>query len=180
MCERQWGVVAPIALANELHPTKNGRLSAENLPFGSNRSVWWLCPKCGKEYYMRVCNRTFLGQGCKQCNLKKLSVRVKCVETGEVFDSITAAARAHNLKTVTSICKVLSGERSVAAGCHWEYADRTSIKLRKKQPVHCIELDITFKTMAEAERETGVDHHTISRCLKGDIEMAGGYHWRYL
>ncbi len=167
-------------IANELHPTKNGRLSAENLPFGSNRSVWWRCPKCGKEYYMRVCNRTFLGQGCKQCNLKKLSVRVKCVETGEVFDSITAAARAHNLKTVTSICKVLSGERSVAAGCHWEYADRTSIKLRTKQPVYCIELDKTFKTMAEAERETRVDHHTISRCLKGDIEMAGGYHWRYL
>lgn len=36
-----------------------------------------------------------------------------------------------------------------------------------------------YKTIREAERETGTDHSVISRCCKGRVKSAGGFRWRY-
>ena len=49
----------------------------------------------------------------------------------------------------------------------------------KSKPVICVETDIRYFGLMEAERQTGVHHGNISRCLKGRTEKAGGYHWRY-
>ena len=45
--------------------------------------------------------------------------KVKCLETNEIFESITAAKK----KYPGCISKVLSGERELAAGFHWEYVN---------------------------------------------------------
>lgn len=36
-----------------------------------------------------------------------------------------------------------------------------------------------YQTVREAERETGVDHTTISRCCKNKQKTAGGFCWKY-
>ena len=32
-------------LVEEWHPTKNGELKPSEVTFGSNKKVWWKCPK---------------------------------------------------------------------------------------------------------------------------------------
>jgi len=57
--------VAP-ELAAEWHPTKNGGLRPEDLPFGSHRKGWWLCPK-GHAYQALVSSRYHRSSGCRRC-----------------------------------------------------------------------------------------------------------------
>lgn len=166
-------------IAKELHPTRNDNVSAERISAGCNYKLWWRCSKCGNEYPMRVCNRTYLGQGCKQCNSTLLCIKVKCVETGVIYPSISDAAAANGLKGSSSINKVLKGERNTAAGYHWTYAETFPPRRRKSHSIYCVELDRVFVNIAEAERITCIDHHTISRCLRGQTATAGGYHWIY-
>lgn len=58
-------------LAKELHPTKNGNLSAQDLTRSSNKKVWWL-GKCGHEWQASVASR-YDGRGCPLC-LKEFKI----------------------------------------------------------------------------------------------------------
>lgn len=42
------------------------------------------------------------------------------------------------------------------------------------------ELIKTYPSIAEAERQTGIDNRSISACCKGKYKTAGGYVWRYV
>lgn len=54
--------------------------------------------------------------------------KVKCVETGEVFDSLLLAAQSRGLKGSNSICAAIkNGGR--AGGYHWEYYKPTEVEL---------------------------------------------------
>lgn len=46
--------------------------------------------------------------------------------------------------------------------------------------VYCCELDQTFNSISEAERETGIWHQSIGRCCKGRQQTAGKMHWKYV
>lgn len=50
----------------------------------------------------------------------------------------------------------------------------------KSMPVLCVETKITYFGLMEAERQTGISHANICRCLKGRSGKAGGYHWEYV
>lgn len=50
---------------------------------------------------------------------------------------------------------------------------------RKKIAVVCIETNIRYDGLRDAERDTNIQHSEISACCKGKRESAGGYHWRY-
>lgn len=52
-------------LAAQLHPLRNGALTALDLSSGLARSVWWLCPN-GHEWQASVAGRV-AGRGCAQC-----------------------------------------------------------------------------------------------------------------
>lgn len=56
-------------LASEWHPTKNGTLKPTDFTKGSEKKVWWICPR-GHEYPARISNRTH-GRGCSVCNREK-------------------------------------------------------------------------------------------------------------
>ena len=43
----------------------------------------------------------------------------------------------------------------------------------------CIDNGILYHSLTAAEKATGVDHSSISRCCKGKTLTAGGYYWRY-
>lgn len=52
-------------------------------------------------------------------------VRIKCVETGEIFNSISAAARAtgRNRKSIAEAADYTRGKNE-SCGIHWEWVDR--------------------------------------------------------
>ena len=56
-------------IAKEWHPYRNEDLTPDQLTYGSNKKVWWLCPK-GHEYQAKVNNRT-KGTGCPICNKER-------------------------------------------------------------------------------------------------------------
>jgi len=53
-------------LAQEWHPTKNGTLSPQDVVYGSDRKVWWLCEK-GHEWKSAISSRVN-GSGCPVCS----------------------------------------------------------------------------------------------------------------
>jgi DNA-directed RNA polymerase subunit RPC12/RpoP len=54
-------------VAAEWHPTKNKGKKPEEYSFGSQKKVWWLCPK-GHEYQSVIGGRTVRGRGCPECS----------------------------------------------------------------------------------------------------------------
>ena len=46
--------------------------------------------------------------------------KVRCVETGEIFESQKAASKFCNVHEC-NICKCLKGNRITSGGYHWEY-----------------------------------------------------------
>lgn len=53
-------------LVKEWHPTKNGDLKPTMVTPFTSKKVYWLCPN-GHTYQASLCNRTRLGQGCREC-----------------------------------------------------------------------------------------------------------------
>lgn len=61
-------------------------------------------------------------ENVRKANQKRFAKKVLCVETKIVYDSLTEAKVAVNLKTHSHICQCCNGERKTAGGYHWEYA----------------------------------------------------------
>lgn len=51
--------------------------------------------------------------------------RVKCIETGIIYESASEASQAIGGKTSAHIGQVCNGKRKTAYKCHWEWAERT-------------------------------------------------------
>ena len=49
---------------------------------------------------------------------------VRCIETGEVFESAAAASRATPKTSQSKICMVCRGQRNICGGYHWEYVNK--------------------------------------------------------
>lgn len=58
-------------IAKEWHPTRNGKLTPENVSYGTKKKVWWLCNE-GHFYQASVYSRTKLNSGCTYCWNRKL------------------------------------------------------------------------------------------------------------
>ena len=55
-------------LAKEWHPTLNNGLLPSNVTPGSNKTVYWQCPKCNYVWPAKVNNRAILKSiMCKYC-----------------------------------------------------------------------------------------------------------------
>lgn len=46
--------------------------------------------------------------------------------------------------------------------------------------VLCIETNVVYYGMREAERQANIASGSISKCCKGDLQTAGGYHWKVI
>lgn len=53
---------------------------------------------------------------------KTISKRVRCVETGEIFDSIMEVERKIGLPN-SNVSRCCKGKRKTCGGYHWEYVD---------------------------------------------------------
>lgn len=64
-------------------------------------------------------------------------------------------------------------------------AEKARMKMQGKnssrsKKVRCIEKNIIYEALREAERQLGIPATNISRACKGKIKTAGGYHWEYV
>lgn len=66
-------------IANEWHPTKNGKLTPEEVTIGSHKIVWWL-GSCGHEWEATVKDRV-QGRGCPICAGKRVVEGVNDIQT---------------------------------------------------------------------------------------------------
>ena len=100
-------------------------------------------------------------------------IRVRCIETGKVYESMTLAARALHT-SVSSISLALHGGGS-AGGHHWESLDAPKYRKRPKQiKVRCIDTGFVYGSIEEASKATGINRGAIGSAASG---MAGGYRW---
>ena len=66
-------------LAKEWHPTKNGKLTPDEVTTGSHKKVWWL-GSCGHEWETAVKDRV-QGRGCPICAGKRIVAGVNDLQT---------------------------------------------------------------------------------------------------
>lgn len=135
-----------------------------------------------------------LGKKVSEESIKKraktVSVKVRCVETGVIYDSIKYVREELGVQHVWACC---NGKRKTACGYHWEYVNNnnknkkktvtesTKEKLKEavknKMQVRCIETNIVYCSQSEASRQTGISQSSISSVCRGETITAGGYHW---
>lgn len=58
-------------IARQWHPTKNGKLTPDQVAPASNKKVWWICEQ-GHEYQAIIGSRTQRFSGCPYCTNKKV------------------------------------------------------------------------------------------------------------
>ena len=116
---------------------------------------------------------------------EKTSIKVICLETKEIYDSISEASRITGINR-KGINRCILEQQRVAGGYHWAVADNNTsieeinIKFENNKTntkkVQCIETGEIFSSIANATRKYGGD---IKACVKGRQKTAGGFHWRY-
>lgn len=57
---------------------------------------------------------------------------------------------------------------------------RARINNNLSQPVKCIETNVIYPSIMEAQRQTGIFNTAIGKVCKGERKTAGHYHWVYI
>lgn len=112
---------------------------------------------------------------------------VICIETGEIFDSVAAAARRYNINRSQIIIACQQHQRMVDGKHFWylkDYNNATEIVIPPpgntiKRKVICLETGTIFETIRAAAKWLGMVHGAVSRACRIHY-AAGGYHFRYL
>lgn len=106
--------------------------------------------------------------------------RVVCIETGEIFESITAASEWAG----KNVHEALRGRNKTAGGYHWQYTDppseAESAKKPYRQSVICLETGEIFESVRAAAKFAGISPCTVGDALHKRRLTAGGYHWEYV
>lgn len=107
--------------------------------------------------------------------------RVRCKETGVVYESIAQAARETGVSERNIQAAV--NRHGTAKGFHFYYADEPDdpepddlLSSKRGIRVRCVETGVVYKTITQAAKETGASRAGICGAASG---MAGGYHWEY-
>jgi len=122
--------------------------------------------------------------GLKPHNLK--AVHKYSLDKGEYlesFESLTAAAKSINAKSINSIKAVCNGKQTSAGGYIWSYNKVSLVfskdKKYKLQPVLQYTIDDIFikkwESIKQASKELGISN--INRAISKNL-TAGGYRWK--
>lgn len=115
--------------------------------------------------------------------------RVICIETNEVFESISQAASKLDCKTVETIARVCRGERPTFQGYHYAFLDENDKPIldkirfdakRSRKKTLCVETGVVFEDSKKASDWLKVSRNAVSMCCRGLCETCGGYHWKYV
>lgn len=116
---------------------------------------------------------------------------VVCVETGKRYESIKAASAEYGDRQVNArsgigcCCK---NPYRTFDGKHWCYPDDLESRIDnaeeyavpRKTAVQCLETGKMYESIADASRDTGINHNSIRAVARGDRHKAGGYTWEYV
>ena len=61
-------------LAQEWHPTKNQKLTPRDVTAGSDKKIWWQCPKGQGHHWQSKVNNRANGNGCPYCSGRRASM----------------------------------------------------------------------------------------------------------
>lgn len=111
----------------------------------------------------------------REKGLTNLPRPVVCLDTGVRYASISEASRALSLSNIPS---VLAGNRRLAGGFRWAYAEEVEAnaqeQLRAKQystrRVLCVETGEVFASLTEAAKAKGISSSHITSVCKGLLE----------
>lgn len=115
-------------LAKQWHPTKNGKLTANDVTVNSDIKVWWMCPK-GHEYLAGICHRN-AGTGCPICCGKKVLVGYNDLAT--LRPDIALEWNASRNGTLTAENITLGSDKKVWWKCYKGHEWQTSVAHRVK------------------------------------------------
>lgn len=103
-------------------------------------------------------------------------IRIRCVETGEEFESIQKAGLRYRISDM-AIRKALNDAERTAGGYHWASVGEYRAG---GIPIRCVEKKKEYGSISEAARKTGVSVEAIRNALQGVTQTGGGYHWKRL
>lgn len=105
--------------------------------------------------------------------------RVRCKETGVVYESIAQAARETGVSK--NNIQAAAKRHGTTKGLHFYYADEPEpddlLSSKRGIRVRCVETGVVYKTITQAAKETGASQAGIRGAASG---MAGGYRWEYV
>ena len=107
-------------LAKEWNFERNKNLTPDKIIVTSNKKVCWKCSN-GHEWIASICKRNN-GTGCPYCD-KSAKKKVKNIDTGKIFDSLSAAAKSCGLKTGDTISNCCKGKQKSAGGFRWKFVE---------------------------------------------------------
>ena len=175
-------------LVLEWNYERNIDITPDELLPGSNMKVWWKC-KDGHEWEASIGHRTN-GRGCPYCSGRKVLQGYTDLQTLEPnlakeWDCSKNKGLLPSEVTTGSNKKIwwkcehghewqaVVANRCKGAGC--------PICARSRQTRKIVNLDTQeqYNSILEAAKELGVNGTSITRCCKGELKTAGGYHWKY-
>ena len=118
------------------------------------------------------------------------TTRVICYTTGEIFDTLDEASKKYNITrgNITMVCQ--GGDKRSKrnyCGIHpltgeklkWGYVDTPKTQVSNKE-VRCIETGIIYRSLSNAQEETGIQKANIRHVCNGTRKRAGGFTWEYV
>jgi hypothetical protein len=94
-------------LSKEWHPTKNGKLTPYDVTVWCSKKACWKCPKCGREYWAEISNRSG-GTSCPACHKIKLKNGVFCDSKPEAYYWLILDGKGikfeHHVKIGLGVC----------------------------------------------------------------------------
>jgi group I intron endonuclease len=163
-------------------------------------SDWQKGRKLTKEHRANV-SKGMMGRVVTKETREKISrghnknkIAVKCLNTGEVFESYSAAARKYktNYRYIKKACIRLN----TTCGKYWAHVGskltikkiKEIVKQRYKKAqkgkiknIRCIDLNIVFDSISNAMKYFGFKNKSnIIRVCKGKQKTAYGYKWEYV
>lgn len=123
----------------------------------------------------------------KEKDYSKVRKQVICYETGEVFESVSAAAAQTQVSraVMTRAC----AEHRKAKNLHYAYLEEFNSEwqprpeyIPKGAPakiVICLETGVQYESLRKASEELGITQSLISRCCNGELQQTHNLHFKY-
>lgn len=113
------------------------------------------------------------------------SIKVICINTGEIYDSMAEAAFKVGGKSGNSIRCCCNGVCKTAYGYQWAYYEegkKYELKQYEKyngRKVICIDTKVIYRSVRHAATELELNEGSIRACCSGKYKTAGGLQWSY-
>ncbi|HEY5123542.1 MAG TPA: zinc-ribbon domain-containing protein [Ignavibacteria bacterium] len=172
-------------VSKEWHPTKNGKLTPQDVHKGSNKKAWWVC-KNGHEWETQIYRRNN-GRGCPYCLNQKVNVD-NCLETNNKILSMQWHPTRNGTltpkdvtfgshKSIWWLCKqghewkAVVKDRNKGRGCPMCKPKTSQLELRIYS-----ELSLFFNDIIQRKKIFGFECDVYIPSIKIAIEF-DGYYW---